>query len=154
MAFTRFHDDPCRIMKQLQESTDQGTYYLNTPGNGEAPPYIADSHIRLQYWAGNRSSNMTQLESSLFNMDNKLSRDCRSTKAIPTPIQYPQNAKEITAQPRTTMPAWVLRDQTAATRDAYLPEDPQAHTVMPFRNQLDTRAMAKDKDPLVYFRPI
>jgi hypothetical protein len=129
-------------------------YYLNTPGNGESPAYIADSHIRLQYWAGNRSRNMTQLESSLFNMDNKLSRDCRSTTAVPTPIEYPQMVREVTAQPRTTMPAWELRDQSAQIRDAFLPDNPQAHTVLPFRNQLDTRAMAKDKDPLVYFKPV
>ena len=35
MAFTRFHDDPCRINKQLQESTGTGRYMLNVPGNGE-----------------------------------------------------------------------------------------------------------------------
>ena len=26
MAFTRFHDDPARIKKQLQESTDPGRW--------------------------------------------------------------------------------------------------------------------------------
>ena len=29
MSFTRFHDDPCRIEKQLQESTGTGKYMLN-----------------------------------------------------------------------------------------------------------------------------
>ena len=29
----RFHDDPCRINKQLQESTDPGRYMLNVPGS-------------------------------------------------------------------------------------------------------------------------
>ena len=48
MAFTRFHDDPCRIAKQLQESTDQGSYYLNVPGNGMNPNFFVDSHIRSQ----------------------------------------------------------------------------------------------------------
>ena len=33
MSFTRFHDDPARIQKQLQESTDQGNYMINVPGN-------------------------------------------------------------------------------------------------------------------------
>jgi DNA-directed RNA polymerase specialized sigma24 family protein len=28
MSFTRFHDDPCRIVKQQQESTDQGKWRL------------------------------------------------------------------------------------------------------------------------------
>ena len=26
MSFTRFHDDPCRIAKQQQESTDPGKW--------------------------------------------------------------------------------------------------------------------------------
>ena len=34
MAFTRFNDDPCRVSKQLQQSTDQGRWILNVPGNG------------------------------------------------------------------------------------------------------------------------
>ena len=34
MSFTRFHDDPCRIEKQMQESTGLGKYMLNVPGNG------------------------------------------------------------------------------------------------------------------------
>ena len=53
MAFTRFNDDPCRIMKQLQESTDQGRYILNVPGNGDKPCYIDDPYIRLQGWGAN-----------------------------------------------------------------------------------------------------
>lgn len=32
MAFTRFHDDPARIRKTLEESTFAQKYYLNTPG--------------------------------------------------------------------------------------------------------------------------
>ena len=32
MSFTRFHDDNCRIEKQLQELTGTGRYMLNTPG--------------------------------------------------------------------------------------------------------------------------
>ena len=46
--FTRFYDDPSRIMKKLQESTDQGLYYLNQPGNGDRPPFIDDPQILLQ----------------------------------------------------------------------------------------------------------
>ena len=33
MSFTRFHDDPCRIQKQLQETTDVGKYILDVPSN-------------------------------------------------------------------------------------------------------------------------
>ena len=34
MSFTRFHDDPYRIKKQLEETTYTGRYMLNTPGQG------------------------------------------------------------------------------------------------------------------------
>ena len=34
MAFTRFHDDPCRIQKYLEETTNIGNYGISVPGNG------------------------------------------------------------------------------------------------------------------------
>ena len=33
MAFTRFHDDPCRIMKKNQQTVDQARWILDVPGN-------------------------------------------------------------------------------------------------------------------------
>jgi len=45
MAFTRFHDDPARIKKQLQQQTDQERWYLDVPGNGENPCFILDPQI-------------------------------------------------------------------------------------------------------------
>ena len=42
MSFTRFHDDPARIKKQLQQTTDAGRYILNVPGTGDKPYYIED----------------------------------------------------------------------------------------------------------------
>ena len=57
MSFTRFHDDPCRINKQLQESTDPGRYMLNVPGNGDKPYYIEDPYIRIQGWGANLRTN-------------------------------------------------------------------------------------------------
>ena len=33
MAFTRFHDDEARIIKQLQQQTDQDLWYLDTPAS-------------------------------------------------------------------------------------------------------------------------
>ena len=44
MAFTRFHDDPCRIKKQLQESSGPGRYMMNKPGWGDSPCFMDDSH--------------------------------------------------------------------------------------------------------------
>ena len=65
MSFTRFHDDPARIEKQLQESTEQGEYMLNVPGNGVKPCYIKDPFIRMQKWGANLQTNSINLESDL-----------------------------------------------------------------------------------------
>jgi len=50
MAFTRFHDDPARISKQLQQQTDQERWYLDTPGNGDKPCFMLDPQIIPQKW--------------------------------------------------------------------------------------------------------
>jgi hypothetical protein len=76
MAFTRFNDDPCRIMKQLQESTDQGRYILNVPGNGDKPCYIDDPYIRLQGWGANLMSNSINIENELRGMTQPINKDC------------------------------------------------------------------------------
>ena len=45
MAFTRFHDDPARIQKQLQQQTDQGRWAIDVPGNGDKPCFMLDPQI-------------------------------------------------------------------------------------------------------------
>ena len=57
MAFTRFHDDPCRIQKYLEESSNIGKYILNKPGNGDKPEFIDDPYIKIQNWGANLSNN-------------------------------------------------------------------------------------------------
>ena len=57
MSFTRYHDEICRIEKQLQESTDPGKYIFTTPGNGDKPCYFNNPHIRLQKWGDNLNTN-------------------------------------------------------------------------------------------------
>ena len=76
MAFTRIHDDPCRIVKENQQSTDVGRWILDTPGNGSTPAYMADPHIRIQTWGGNLMTNSVNLESSLLNVNRPLNKDC------------------------------------------------------------------------------
>ena len=78
MSFTRFHDDPCRIKKQLQESTDQGRYMLNVPGNGDKPCFMNDPFIRMQQWGANLMTNPIDLESDLKGMSRNLNRDFSS----------------------------------------------------------------------------
>ena len=75
MAFTRFYDDPCRIMKKLQESTDQGLYYLNQPGNGDRPPFVEDPSILIQKWGANLYHDKTGVESELLGITQPLSHD-------------------------------------------------------------------------------
>jgi len=45
MAFTRFHDDPARVAKQLQQQTDQGRWAIDVPGNGDKPCFMLDPQI-------------------------------------------------------------------------------------------------------------
>ena len=138
MAFTRFHDDPCRVMKHLQETTDQGLYYLNVPGNGAQMPFVADPHVRLQKWGANRHNNLVALESQLFGMQHRLDRDCTPTTVSSTPVHYPTNSSEVTAQPRATMPAWEVRS-VPQPRFETLYMDPQEHALIPFPINADTR---------------
>jgi len=145
MAFTRFHDDPCRIMKALQESTDQGLYYLNQPGNGEAPPYMADPYIRLQGWGANRHHNMVDLESTLRGVNRKLSRDCSTSTLANAPISYPSDQSNITEQPRAVQPAWQLRD--AEVNRILKVYDP-VNEHLPFQHAMNTREAAR-----LAFRP-
>ena len=76
MSFTRFHDDPCRIEKQLQESTGTGKYMLNVPGNGSKPCFMEDPFIRMQKWGANLQTNSINLESDLKGLTRKLNNDC------------------------------------------------------------------------------
>ncbi len=138
MAFTRFHDDALQVMKHLQESTDQGMYQLNAPGNGAHMPFVADPHVRLQKWGANRHSNFVQLESELFGINTRLSCDAAVNQVTPHAVQYPNHTAEVTAQPRSTEPAWEVRS-IAQPRWETLPMDPQEHALVPFRYNADTR---------------
>lgn len=151
MAFTRFHDDPARIQKQLQQSTDPGRWILNVPGNGETPSYMADPHIRIQTWGGNLMTNSVLLEGELRGVGRQLSRDClgkdQKINVQSKPIQYPSNSSLYTEESRTIMPAWTARDLEQV--DWYtLPLDPQENTCIPFQNNVSTRILEKD-----YFVP-
>ena len=75
MSFTRFHDDPARVKKQLEESTYQGRYFLNKPGAGVDLPFFEDPHLRLQGWGANLHNNTVNLESDLYGLSRTLNRD-------------------------------------------------------------------------------
>ena len=159
MAFTRFHDDPCRIQKYLEESTNVGNYNINVPGNGLTPDFVNDPHLRMQKWGGNLSQNKTDLESDLRNITRHLNRDTLSENNYANYVNnnniynqntYPINNKEITHQPRATDPAWTLRELNSLTEANvpnnfnYLHMDPQENICIPFHNNISSRIVEKD----------
>ena len=149
MAFTRFHDDPCRITKQLQQQTDQGRWYIDVPGNGDKPCFALDPQIIPQKWGGNLWTNCIDIQSSLLGIDKQLNKDCldqekyKRQTVYASPIDYPVCDNFLTTeQSRTLMPAWTARDLTQ--NHAYiLPNNPQSHIEMPFKSYLDTRILEK-----------
>ena len=149
MSFTRFHDDPCRVAKQLQQSTDVGRWILNVPGNGDKPAYMADPQIRIQTWGGNLMTNCVDLESELRGVNKRINKDCLGKDEyqrynVPSkPIQYPTNSALYTEESRTIMPAWTARDLEQVNW-YMLPLNPQENTCMPFQNNLSTRILEKD----------
>lgn len=148
MSFTRFHDDPCRINKQLQESTDPGRYMLNVPGNGDKPYYIEDPYVRIQGWGANLRTNTINLESNLKGLNQPLSRDCMQNNYLKTtvdssPISYPSCCPSFVEQSRVTHPAWTYRDLEQT--NWYYPQlNPQENVCFPFQNNLSTRILEKN----------
>ena len=147
MSFTRFHDDPCRIKKQLQESTGPGRYMLDVPGNGLTPCFMEDPYIRMQKWGGNLQTNTINLESSMLGMNRPLDRDYVNKTDISLPvsnkIQY-TSCQPFTEQPRATEPAWMVRD-LEQNHFQILHLDPQENTCIPFQTNLNTRLLERDR---------
>jgi hypothetical protein len=151
MANTRFFYDRSRTEKQLQESTDQGRWILNVPGNGDRPDYIADPQIRIQGWGANLMTNSIDLESQLLGVNRRLGTDClgldqynnKKYEVTTRKTVYPVNTSLTTEQSRVITPAWMVRDLEQV--DWYYPPlNPQENTCMPFLNNLSSRILEKD----------
>lgn len=148
MSFTRFHDDPCRIKKELQESTGPGRYMLDVPGNGPTPCFMADPYMRMQKWGANLRTNVIGVEDDLRGMTRNINRDYVKENNY---AQHAQSSQEnsyptcnpFTEQSRATHPAWELRDLEQVDWKI-LPLDPQENTCIPFQNNLSTRILEKD----------
>lgn len=147
--FTRFHDDPLRIQKQLQESTDVGRYILNVPGNnGDKPLYMQDPHIRLTNWGANLRTNTVNLESDLKGLSRQLNHDCKNKNdykyksAISMPLVYSE-ATPFVDETRSSHPAFEYRE-LANKRWDYPLVDPQQNICKQFENNLNTRILEKD----------
>lgn len=152
MSFTRFHDDPARIRKQVEESSFAGKYALNTPGPGDKLPFMEDPQIRLQYWGANLMTNTVNLESDLRGLTRKTNRDLiqyndyklASTSGSST--TYPKSDPFID-ESRATHPAWMFRDIEHKRWEEPL-LNPQANLEKGFHDNIQTRILEKD-----YFVP-
>lgn len=137
MASTRFHDDKCRIEKQLEESTYAGRYFLNTPGNGLNPGFISDPNIRLQKWGGVLMKNPVDLESSLIGVNKR--------EIIRSKKNY-NNIDWKTQPTRLTHPAWEYRHlpmKKICKSDLHY--NPQQHAINPITKNINSRLEAEDK---------
>jgi hypothetical protein len=114
MAFTRFHDDPARISKQVEQSSFSGKYNLDVPGPGNYIPFYEDPHYRLQKFGTNIMTNTVNLESDLKGITRKInnkldsneySKTAVSTKMVSFPTKQP-----IVEESRASHPAWMYKD--------------------------------------------
>jgi len=157
MAFTRFHDDPARIVRQLQQQTDQGRWAIDVPGNGDKPCFALDPQIIPQKWGANLWTDCTDIQSRLLGLDKRLDRDnidtsCAKRKDVSSlqtghPLSYPVCDSFLTTeQSRAIAPAWMARDLPQDHR-YILPDDhlnPQRHTEIPFPAYASSRIQEKD----------
>lgn len=155
MAFTRFHDDPARIQKQLDESTFSGRYMLNTPGQGIHMPFQADAQLRLQAWGANITSNIIPLESDFRGLTRKLTRDhpdlndYNKNKETVQPLVYGE-ANPFIEESRASHPAWMYRDlEQPRWEMPWLNPQATIHIEKQFPNNIQTRILEKD-----YYHPI
>jgi hypothetical protein len=152
MSFTRFHDDPNRIQKQVLESSYAGRYALEMPGNGVNMPFLEDVQVRIQKWGANRMNQTVNLESDLRGLTRILNRDrideneYHLTAVAMQPISYP-NATPFVGESRASHPAWMYRDlEQPRWEEPWL--NPLANLEKPFYDNIQTRIIEKDN-----FRP-
>ena len=150
MSFTRFHDDPNRILKTNWETSAMNDYVFNVPGNTKASSvYFDDPHLRMQKNGNTLCRNLIQIESELktlgreLNRDNIYKNDYVRQQSIKNYI-YPSNVeKNITKESRASHPAWKLKG-TGTYEPAFLFKNPQTNVEVPFHMNLDTNILEKD----------
>lgn len=150
MSFTRFRDDPGRIMKSLEQSTFAGRYALDAPGPGIQAPFMADPQLRVQRWGANMWTDSTNLESELRGLGAPLSHDYDRTYqqtqlAKGYAIAFPTSEVHVD-ESRASHPAFLYRDLEQSRWEAPI-LNPQnlAHLEKPFATEIDTRRLAKDQ---------
>jgi hypothetical protein len=146
--FSRFHDDSARIEKQLEISSFQGRYALNTPGNGVNLPFQEDPQLRIQKWGANLHTNAINLESDLHGLTRKLNRDYVDSNdytqysAHSTSYSY-DSVPAIIDESRATHPAWMYRTFDATRWETpFL--NPLVNIEKGFHDNIQTRILEKD----------
>ena len=148
MSFTRFHDDPNRIKKQIDESSFTGRYMLNVPGPGDKLPFFEDTQVRLQKWGANLHKNTVGLESDLRGLTRKLNRDLpehnnyekRSTYGAPN---YYHSQQPFVEESRASHPAWMYKDLEQTRWETPL-LNPLNGLEKGFHENIQTRILEKD----------
>lgn len=148
MAFTRFHDDPVRIQKQIDESTFSGRYMLNTPGQGINMPYQNEVQMRLQRWGANITNDMIHLENDFRGLTRPLNRDLQEMNDYkkhavnPTQMMY-SSVDPFVEESRASHPAWMYKDLEQPRWE--MPWiNPQSNLELRFPNNIQTRILEKD----------
>jgi len=152
MACTRWNYGPCRTKKLLQQATDPGRYWLNTPGNGCAPCFMEDPEIRLQKWGANLrkvpGGHPIDINSDLLGLTRPLTKDCIDKEfpdkgvVMSRKVKY-SSCKPFVSQSRVTHPAWMYRDLEQVDWWPLI-LNPQENVCMRFHNNLNTRLLEKD----------
>ena len=148
MAFTRFHDDPARIKKQIEESSFAGRYMLNTPGQGTDLPFFEDPQLRLQKWGANLRNNTVNLESDLRGLTRRTNRDLiddndyKQHAAITSHQNY-NNKQPFIEESRVSHPAWMYKDlEQSRWESPFL--NPLNGLEKLFNENIQTRILEKD----------
>jgi hypothetical protein len=148
MAFTRFHDDPYRIQKQLEESSYAGRYFLDKPGQGVDLPFVEDPQIRMQGWGSNLRTNTINLESDLLGLTRPLNRDLVDINdyqihAVSSSKVHYRDAEPFVQESRATHPAWMFRDIDRPRWENPL-LNPLNGLEKQFQENISTRILEKD----------
>lgn len=148
MAFTRFHDDPYRVQKGLEESSFPGRYMLNTPGQGMNLPFMEDPNIRMQKWGANLHNNTVNLESDLRGLTRRMNRDevgigNHKTYAVSSSAFSATNMQPFVEESRMSHPAWMYKDLEQTRWETPL-LNPLNGIEKNFHSNVQTRILEKD----------
>ena len=148
MAFTRFHDDPYRIKKQVEESSFTGRYMLNTPGQGIDMPFMEDPQVRLQKWGANLHTNSINLESDMMGLTRQNNRDLPEKNnykinSVQTGRNYYKNETPFVQESRASHPAWMYKDCEQNRWESPL-LNPLNGLEKTFHENIQTRILEKD----------